>query len=274
MIRCKTGILLFCMLILILNGCSMREEAATISTGESAASGEMGDRAFSGRAEASETVRVVSKQPGKVLQVNVEVGSNVEKGQPMLLLDARELSANVEVARASLDNVEISYEAALANQKRAEVLQADGAIGLAEYENNYLSVLKKAEAAVDLARANLDKALVAYEDSIITAPISGTVAEVNAEPGEMVGSQSPCVVLVNLDEIAIKLYVDEMKINSLKTGQRYNVEFSAIPEKTFEGTISSISGAMDETAKGYPVNIIVQNPDQVIKDGMFAKVFL
>ena len=271
----KINILMISLLIVILlGGCTLREEAKTVSAEEDQDSYTDQESTFSGRAEASETVALVSKLSGKVVEINADIGSNVEKGQKLLHLDARELSACVDAARANLDNAKIAYQTALDNQKRAETLLENGAIGSADYENNYFNVLKRTEAAVDLARANLDKTVIAFEDSTIAAPIRGTVTEVNVATGEMVSIQSPCIVLINLDEINIKLYASEKKINSLQVGQSYKVEFSAIPGKSFEGQISSISGAMDEVSKGYQVNLVVKNPEHEIKDGMFARVYL
>ena len=274
MSKFKISILLFCLSAVILSGCAMREEAKAVSGSQNADSGTVQEGSFSGRAEASETVNVVSKQSGKVTAINVDIGSDVAEGAILFQLDARDLSANIDVARASLDSAKIAYETALDNQKRAETLQINGAIGYAEYENNYLNVLKRSEAAVALAQANLEKAQIAYDDSIVSAPISGTITEVNIKVGEMASSQSPCVVLSNLDEVKIQLYVSEMKINSLEVGQSYQVEFSAITDKSFAGKISSVSAAMDESSKGYLVNVTVRNPDHLIKDGMFAKVNL
>jgi cobalt-zinc-cadmium efflux system membrane fusion protein len=273
--KLEMNILICCLLtVLLFGGCALREEANIVSAETTQASGTAEENTFSGRAEAIETVEIVSKLAGKVSEVNVKIGSDVEKGQTLLQLDARELAANVDAARASLDNAEIAYQTALENQKRAEMLLENGAIGSADYENNYLNVLKRAGAAVDLARASLEKALIAYQDSTVTAPINGTVTEVNIETGEMTSMQIPCIVLINLDEINIKLYVGEKKINSLQVGQSYKVEFSGIPGKSFEGAVSSISGAMDEVSKGYRVDVTVLNSEHEIKDGMFAKVYL
>ncbi len=270
----KTCFLLFCITIMILSGCGMREEAKVVSAEGSTDSAIEQENSFSGRAEASETVKVVSKQSGKVSEIFVDIGSDVEKGQTLFQLDARDLAANVEAMRASLDTAQIAYGTALDNQKRAETLEENGAMSYADYENNYLNVLKRAEAAVDLAKANLDKAEVAYQDSVVTAPISGTVTDVIVKAGEMVSPQVASIVLVNLDEIKIKLYVSEKKINSLAAGQSCKVEFSAMPDQQFDGVISSISDAMDETSKGYLVNVAVKNSNHKIKNGMFAKVYL
>lgn len=274
MSKFKICVLLFCLSAFLLSGCAMREEAKAVSAGEKTDSAAADENAFSGRAEASETVKVVSKQSGRVSEVLVDIGSEVEKGAILFRLDSRDLSANIDVARASLDTAQIAYETALDNQKRAQMLEENGAIGYAEYENNYLNTLERSEAAVNLAKANLDKAQIAYDDSIVSAPIRGTVTEVNIKTGEMASAQAASVVLVNLDEVTIKLYVNEKKINALEVGQSYKVEFSAIPDTSFEGRISSISDSMDDSSKGYLVNVTVPNPSHVIKDGMFAKVNL
>lgn len=275
MTKLKIVVLLtICLSASLLGGCAMRQEAKAASSEETVSSDTAADNTFSGRAEAAETVNVVSKQSGKVSEVLVDIGSKVEKGATLFQLDSRDLSANIDVARASLDSAQVAYETALDNQKRAQVLEENGAIGYAEYENNYLNVLERSEAAVNLAQANLNKAQIAYNDSIVTAPISGTVTDLNIDAGEMASSQSTSIVLVNLDEIMIKLYVSEKKINALEVGQSYKVEFSAIPDKSFDGKINSISDSMDNASKGYLVNVTVANPDHLIKDGMFAKVNL
>ncbi len=66
----------------------------------------------------------------------------------------------------------------------------------------------------------------------------------------------------------------QKKINSLVVGQSCKVELSAIPDKSFEGAITSISDKMNDSSKGYLVNIAVRNPDHLIKDGMHVEVNL
>jgi cobalt-zinc-cadmium efflux system membrane fusion protein len=70
------------------------------------------------------------------------------------------------------------------------------------------------------------------------------------------------------------IYVSEKQINSIQLGQTFKVEIPAIPGQTFSGKVTNISGAMDATAKAFPVKITVENPKHLIKAGMFAKVYL
>lgn len=264
----------------MLSGCTLfRQEAKIVDDKQDSASvaqqgGADEKGAWSGRAEAGDSVNVVSKATGKVAEVSVDVGTEVKKGQVLLCLDAGDLAASVESAQASLDTANVAYKYALENQKRAATLQAQGAMGLADYQNNYASVLEKAQSAVNLAQANLDKAQIAYQDSIIVSPIDGTVTKSNMEVGELVNPQTTAFTIVNLDQIKIQILVNENTVNSLKVGQTYKVALTAIPDQVFSGTISDISEAMDTASKAYPVRITVENPQHLVKDGMFAKVYL
>ena len=275
MSKLNMNIWLLCLLVVLFTGCgAQREEAKIVSSSNGAESAVSQENNQSGKAEASETVKVVSKLSGKASVVNVDIGSEVTAGQPLMQLDARDLAASVDVAKANLDTAQIAYRTAQDNEQRAKMLLDNGAIGSADYENNYKAVLERAKASVDLAQANLDRSEIAYSDSTVTAPISGVVSEVNVKAGELASSQSPCVVIVNLDEMKVKVYVNEKKINSLVVGQSCKVELSAIPDKSFEGAITSISDKMNDSSKGYLVNIAVKNPDHLIKDGMHVEVNL
>jgi len=262
-------------LLLGLSGCGSRPEAKlTSSAPAKAAVTAITEPTVSGRAEAAQSVKVVSKQAGKVAEVYVDMGSAVKQGQLILQLDARDLQASVDSARASLDSAKITYKYALANQQRAAKLKNSGALSQADYDNNYQGVLERAEAAVNLAQATLDKAVISYEDSMVKAPISGTVTVLNVKSGEYISPQNPAVTIINLDEVQIKLYVNENKINDLKTGQTYKVSVPAIPGQTFQGKITNISGAADTASKAYPVKLTIQNPRHLIKDGMYSCVSL
>ncbi|WP_312651873.1 efflux RND transporter periplasmic adaptor subunit [Aminipila sp.] len=277
----RSYILFLFVMIFLLSGCaSFREEAKTVSSEQKDGnqvvqdSNTVEEGELSGKAEAGESVIVMSKSTGKAAEILVDVGSEVKKGQVLLHLDSRDLAASVEVAKANLQNANIAYKYALENEQRARQLNQEGAMSNADYDNGYASVLERAESTVALAQANLDKAQIAYDDSIVTAPMDGTVTKANVKAGELVNPQTQVFTIVNLNQIKIDLFVNEKKINSLKVGQSYKVNLAAIPDQTFSGIIADISQAKDTASKAYPVRITVENPNHVIKDGMFAQVYL
>lgn len=273
MIKQQRLIWLLC-LLLVISGCGSRPEAKLAPSQPGAKPAAASNSAMNGRAEAAQNVKAVSKLAGKVAAVTVDIGSEVKRGQVLFQLDARDLKASVDAARASLETAQIAYKYALTNQQRAQSLQASGAMSQADYDNNYVSALERSKAAVDLAQANLDKAQVSYTDCTITAPISGTVTTVNVKAGEYVSPQNTAVSIINLDQVQIKLFVDENRVNRLRPKQLCTVNVPAIPGQSFQGEITNISGAEDAVAKAYPVKVTVKNPLHIIKDGMFASVQL
>ncbi|MHC1721974.1 MAG: efflux RND transporter periplasmic adaptor subunit [Aminipila sp.] len=277
----RNYILFLFLIIFLLSGCaSFREEAKTVSSEPKAGdkvvqdSNAVKEGELSGKAEAGESVIVMSKSTGKAAEILVDVGSEVKQGQVLLRLDSRDLAASVDVAKANLENANIAYKYALENEQRARRLNQEGAMSNADYDNNYASVLERAESAVNLAQANLDKAQIAYDDSTIIAPMDGTVTKANVKAGELVSPQTQAFTIVNLNQVKIDLFVNEKKINSLKVGQSYKVNLAAIPDQTFNGIVTDISEAKDTASKAYPVRITVENPNHLIKDGMFAQVYL
>lgn len=257
----------------------------------------------SGKLEAWQSANVVSKAPGKVAAVHVDIGSTVRAGQLMVTLDNTDLAARVEQARAGVTVAESAlanaasalaiadsaYQVAEANFQRGKQLLEQGAIPQAVFEAEYELKYKQAKGQVNQAReqvergipaqlaqahANLALAESAYSDSLIKAPISGHVTARNVNPGEMASPTVPVISLVNLDKIQVKISIAESLINQLKEGQKVQVEISAVSGQPFTGIISSLAPAADPVSKGFPVKIQIDNPKHILKPGMFAEVRL
>lgn len=225
-----------------------------------------------GKLEAVQTASVVSKVTGKVREVKVDVGMSVKRGQVLMNLEADDLQANIEVARSAADSAQVTYDLAAKNYERGKALLASGALGQASFDDNYEGACRKTEAALRSARANLEKARIAYEDTFIKAPFSGVITARTINPGEIALPQTPVITMVNIDQVLVKLGVGESQINQLQEGQTAQVIVAAASPKAFTGTITAISPAADLQTKAYNVKIQVENPRHILKPGMFAEV--
>lgn len=291
--RSFATVLIFLFVALLAAGCGRGKSAPgegreiTVST----AKVEMGrlDRGtmVSGKLEALESANVVSKISGKVAAVNVDVGSLVQAGDVLVTLEANEMAASVAQAEAAAnaagsnrEQAQSDYEVARANYERGQALLAQGAISQSDFDNRFALPYRKAEeyylrgsgaqysqalAALQLARAN-------YANSIITAPISGVITARNINPGELAGASIPVVTVVNLDKVVVQASVGEDKINELKMGDKVQVKVSAASDRPFEGTITNIALAASSSTKAFPIKIQIDNPNHVLKPGMFAEV--
>lgn len=250
--------------------------------------GDLEDRVtITGKVAAAAEVNVVPKVPGKVVAVPVQVGDRVKAGQVLVRLEATEIAAQVrqaeaalELARASAGQAEANYRNAKDNLERMERLFQEGAISrqqldlartqFAVAESQYRAAgagqVKQAEAAVELARANL-------ANTVITSPIAGLVAARNVDPGEMAAPGVPVVTVVELDKVVVEGSLSESQVNRVSVGQEAKVIIRALGEREFTGrvvTLSPVAGL----SRSFPVKIEIVNPGHVIKPGMVAEVTL
>lgn len=229
---------------------------------------------LTGTLEALNSARIVARSPGKVAGVNVDTGSIVSAGQTLITLEADDLSASLQSSRAGVESAQIALDLAAKQYERGKGLLASGAIAQADFDNNYEGTYKKAEVGLKSAMAALAQSQAKYNDAFIKSPISGIVTEKNINAGELAGSSTPLVTVVNLDSIIVQTSVNEDQINMLQVEQQVEVKVGAVSESAFKGSITSISPAANQDNKVFSVKIQLDNRDHLLKPGMFAEVVL
>lgn len=248
-----------------------------------------------GKLEAAASANVVpGGQGGKVYSVSVKVGDRVNRGQTLVTLENTTFAAAVQQAEqgvvqaeSALEIARINYEMAAANYERGKRLYESGAIpaaGPTGFETAYEIPYKQAKidyeqvkpAMVANARAALAMAREQYNNAFIKSPINGVVTAVNVNPGELASPASPVPVVsvVSLDKVVVKATVTEDQINKLKQGQEVPVLVGAVSAEPLTGVITNIALAADQVSKAYPIKVQLDNPDHLLKPGMFAQVNL
>lgn len=265
----------------------------------------------SGKLEALASASLVSKISGRVAKITVDVGSRVKAGDLLVSLDAGELAAAVQLAEANLnksknsdlpslqnaasttlDTTGVTFKNAEADYSRTKTLLASGAVSQQSFdqvEKAYLTAKSAYESArknmeivnkgtvpetIRLYEAQLAQARANYANSIINSPIDGVVTARYINPGELAGTSSPVLAVVNLDKVVVRVDVDESIINSLREGSQVEVGVAAVSDKPYMGTITNIALAASPTTKAYQVKIQIPNTDHLLKPGMYAEVTL
>lgn len=248
-----------------------------------------------GKLEALDTADVApGGQGGKVQSVNVKVGDKVAKGQTLITLEnitlaaaVRQAEQGVAQANSALALSGIAYQQAAANYERGKQLYESGAVpaaGPSGFESAYETPYKQAKidyeeikpAALATARAALDMARENYNNAFVKSPINGVITAVNVNPGELASpsSQTPAVTVVSLNKVVVKATVTEEQINKLRQGQEVPVLVGAVSAEPLKGIIANIALAADPNSKAYPIKVQLDNPEQLLKPGMFAEVHL
>lgn len=239
---------------------------------------------ITGKVTPMSEVIIVPKLGGKVMQVPVDVGTRVKKGQLLVKLDSTDLEINLSKASNGLQNAKLTHDQAIlnynnakANYERNKVLFNQGAISQRDLEQSQLaynlaqeSINMPGEAIAQTDVANIRNQIA---NTTITSPIDGEVATRNIDPGEMASQTQPVMTVVNIDKVFVEGTVAESDIALVKEGQKVLVNVEAAGGK-FEGVVKTLSPVANAQTKGYPVKIEITNGDRKLKPGMFAEIQL
>ncbi|MDD5348280.1 MAG: efflux RND transporter periplasmic adaptor subunit [Candidatus Omnitrophica bacterium] len=222
----------------------------------------------SGTIEATEVV-VSSKVAGHVLQLNCDEGDTIKQGSVIAQIDPTD-------ARAALLNAQARYDEAKSDYGRSSKLFVGKMISEQQYD--------AAKANYEAAQAALAQAKDGYDNTDITAPLTGTVLVKAVEVGELANFGTPIVTLANLETLKLIVYLGEKDIGQIKLGDPVTVQVDAFPKEKFTGKITHISDKAEFTPKAiqtkderttlvFGVKMEIPNPDQKLKPGMPADAY-
>jgi HlyD family secretion protein len=249
-----------------------------------------------GKLEPVHKVNVSSNITGVLLDLKVDIGSKVTKGEVLAQIDTSLYLAQAEQQRAQLRAAEATVIGARANVKylsdeevRLRKLLAAGVVSEAEMTKAEsskilaLSDLSAAENRAAMSRATLAQAQNALSWATVKAPIDGSVLAVDHRVGERVrGSdfaEDVILVLGSLTEVDIRLEVGEHDVVYIKPGQAAVVEIDAFPGQMLAGTV--IDSGRDAIVKNagtenevttFPVWVSLTVPPVRVLSGMSAQV--
>lgn len=111
-----------------------------------------------------------------------------------------------------------------------------------------------------------------YTKSFIRSPINGIISKKNYEISENANKNTPIYRVVDISEIIINFGITESEIQYFKTGSTALVKFDALPRESFEGAIDKVTVEANDANKTYGVEIKINNPNELIKPGMTARI--
>ena len=207
--------------------------------------------------EAKREAHVYSKMTGFCHRIFVEEGDPVREGDRLAKLDDEEIRLTFAQAAARLEKAKNDHE-------RAVELHAGGLISDQAYQN--LSVqFRLAKSDYDLSKKRLD-------DTAIVAPLSGVVTERNVKLSDLVSTTQPLFKVVDLYILEAEVHVPEQDYAKVRAGQEAILKIDAFPEKSFVGKVERKSPVIDSRSGTAEATIAVENPEGVLRPGMFVRV--
>ncbi len=187
---------------------------------------------------------------------------------------AQQLNKTGVYAKQALDDAQNAYDVAVAQLKVAR-------------ENYELARLGPRKEEIDLARAQLAESEAAIrwwetqlENTIIRAPVSGTILERLIEKGEMVttgyvasrGAKSALVSIADLKDLEVELDINESDIPRVRLKQDCTVSPDSYPDRKYKGRVREIAPEADRQKATIQVKVSIFDPDEYLRPETNAKV--
>ncbi len=205
--------------------------------------------------EATRQTTVAAQLQGRVIDVRVDAGQSVRKGELLMRIDAREAVEGSAAAQAQLVQAKANYE-------RTKNLFAQKFVSAA--------ALDKAEADLKAAQAAAAASNVTVSHADVTAPISGIVAQRHTELGEMASPGRPLVTIYEPKGLRVVASIPQYKLAEVKRAGKARIEF---PEtgQWIDATRIEILPTAD--ARSHTVTARLYLPDEAagILPGMAAR---
>ena len=224
---------------------------------------------------------VASKLPGRIEELLVREGDNVEKGEIVIQIEATQIREKVTQAQQATIATEAQLMVAIKKEQQSLIdarrirgLVKDGTVTKYSSEQSDLAwsvaqdLVTAARAAYKQAVAALSEARCVLNDATILSPASGVVMMRLIDVGEVVGAGVPLLDIVDMDRLYLKVYVPEKAIGKVRRGLHARVYIDAYPDQYFPATVRYISSRAEFTPKE------VQTPDERVKLVYAVKLYL
>jgi RND family efflux transporter MFP subunit len=253
-----------------------------------------------GSVKAQVSATISSKVMGTVTALNVTEGDVIQQGDTLVVIDARQATAMLDQANASLAGAKKARAAAISalngakageeqanlTLQRGKKMLAGEAITPQDFEI-IESRYKQARAAyaqaqsmvaasrqrVKQAAAAVENARISEKDTRVIAPFDGEIIAKNIHVGDLASPGTPLLTVENTDAFRVDLVVPEAYIQTIEAGQTVDVRISAISETPVTGIVLVVVPAADQISRTFIVQVGI-DPIENIRSGMFARVTL
>ena len=236
---------------------TIRSQVPTVATAKASMQQWQPRQTAVGSARASNGADLAAEIAGVVDRIDFKSGQTVAAGADLLRLRPNDDDAKLAQLQASAEL------AAITLRRDQRQLAAHGV----------------AQATVDSDAANLkvargqvaaQQALMA--EKLVRAPFAGRLGLRQVDLGQYIAAGTTIVTLQQLDPMYVDFYLPQQALGQVEVGQKVEITADAYPQRTFEGTISSLNAKVDPSSRMLQVRATVANPDGALLPGMYLSV--
>lgn len=207
--------------------------------------------------QAEHEAKLISQVPGTVLELLVEEGDKVQRGQLLARVDATHSRLQLRESEADLQRRKNDVE-------RGEKLLARHLIA-ANAQDQAESDFAVRRAEVNLARVRVDK-------SEIRAPFDGIITRRWIKQGQLLAANDAVFDIANFADLRAELRVPERDAVAIAAGQTVDFTVDALGNRHFEGKVERVAPVVDRDSGTVKVTVRVDNRDRSLRPGLFTRM--
>jgi HlyD family secretion protein len=235
---------------------------------------------------------ISSKASGRLEWLGVAEGTRVKAGEIIARLDSRDVSAQLDAARANVNVARAALEQTLAEDRDAEAslrrtrdliaqkFVSQSALDQAKARSDRaVAGVASGKAGLAAAEANARNAQVAVDYTLIRAPFDGIILSKSANVGDMVtpfssaaDSKGAVVTMADMSTLEVEADVSESSLSKISVRQPTEITLDALPDMRFAGTVSRMVPTVDRAKATVMTKVRFDLIDPRILPEMSAKV--
>ena len=235
---------------------------------------------------------ISSKASGRLEWLGVAEGTRVKAGEIIARLDSRDVSAQLDAARANVNVARAALEQALAEDRDAEAslkrtrdliaqkFVSQSALDQARARaDRAVAGVASGKAGLAAAGANARNAQVAVDYTLIRAPFDGIILSKSANVGDLVtpfssaaDSKGSVVSMADMSTLEVEADVSESSLSKISVGQPTEITLDALPDMRFAGTVSRVVPTVDRAKATVMTKVRFDLIDPRVLPEMSAKV--
>ena len=230
---------------------------------------------------------LLTQREGVITSLHADVGTHVKAGDVLAQLDDRELTANLEAARAKTEGTEAGLKSW---QAEAKVLDADydratklfnaQLIPVEEFEHAKYKAeeehweVKRVQQALVTDRATQRSLELELEKTRIRAPFDGVVARRYVREGEQITRGERTFWVTGDGPLQMRFTLPEKFIGQIRRGQQFPLSTPDLPDQAFKSKVMEVSPVVDPASSTFEVLVTVEGIRGELRPGMNAIVNL
>ena len=227
-------------------------------------------RTLSGIVAPVEATKLSFEVSGKLDTIKVNLGDEVKKDQELARLNQRSFKLGQQSAQAKYQQAQANLADSQNDYDRYAKLIKQGVVSQSGFDNAKAK-FDASKSAVDVAKAQLDISSKDLQDSILLAPYDGIITRRVFEPSQQISAGQLAFEIEGKHGLEVQVMVPETLIQQLTQGAILTVNFPVLPEIKMLGRVTEI-GTRAESANAFPVTVVLQDTNPLLRAGMTAEV--